>query len=207
MGENTDGGPAVDQGNLDGRLAEVWADHGLSRRHLITVQRTVRHQARSGSEPSPEELWRTTAQPLAERYAHHARAVLDREVPAWLARPGAPTLTSREAGAVLTRVLADSTGLDQLGRWWQRRLRWAAASRHLPDLVVVQTREIERTLDRAELALLDQPPWSHGDRLLTAYELALADLYQYGRHCVARALAARAPTCPRRTARPVVVLP
>lgn len=212
------GGNAAGRGDLERRLARVWAERGLTRRQLITVQRTVRHQARSGGAPTPEELWLTTARPLAERYATEARLVLDQEVPAWLLSvwpPGPdraggvlrPDVPGREAGAVLTRALADSTGLDQLGRWWQRRLRWAAIGHHLPALAVAPTRDLERLANRAELTVLDQVPWSHGDRLLTAYELALADLYQYGRHCVARALAAQAPACGRRPRRPVVVLP
>ena len=65
--------------------------------------------------------------------------------------------------------------INELGEWWQRRLHRGALVRSLPRLLLSGV-EAELVVGTAELALLDGPPWSHGDRLLSAFELAHSEI-------------------------------
>ena len=76
--------------------------------------------------------------------------------------------------ATLGRAVPTPAAIDHLGAWWHRRLRRCAAFRALPELVAGA--EPDLAIGRAEMALLDRPPWSHGDRLLSAFELAHAEI-------------------------------
>ncbi len=70
----------------------------------------------------------------------------------------------------------DAEPLNRLGRRWQSQLRRAAIVSVLPRILISSARDAEDLIAAAEVKLLDQAPWAHDDRLLSAYELAHADV-------------------------------
>ncbi len=156
-------------------MGRVCREHGLQRRELMAYQRAVHALTRAGRAPTPDEFWAATAQPRAQRLLDAARAAIDTEL-APLARAGALVSAGDVAAA-----LPSTTEIDELGQWWQRRLRRAATLRALPDVAAGRPGAAEVTIAHHEMWLLDQPPWSHGDRLLSAFELAHAELRRHGR--------------------------
>lgn len=156
-------------------MARVCRDHGLGRRELMAYHRAVHALTRAGQAPGPDEFWATTAQPRARRLLDAARDAIDAEL-APLARSGALVSVADVAAA-----LPSTDEIDELGQWWQRRLRRAATLRALPDVAARRPGAAEITIAHHEMWLLDQPPWSHGDRLLSAFELAHAEIRRHGR--------------------------
>ncbi|MEZ5408834.1 MAG: hypothetical protein R2761_12465 [Acidimicrobiales bacterium] len=156
-------------------LDRVCREHGLSRRELMAYQRAVHALQRVGQAPTPDEFWAATAQPRAQRLLDAARAAIDAELEP-LARSGA-----RVSAGDVAAALPSTADIDELGQWWQRRLRRAATLRALPDVAARLPGAAELTIAHHEMGLLDQPPWSHGDRLLSAFELAHAEIRRHGR--------------------------
>lgn len=74
----------------------------------------------------------------------------------------------------LLQAVPPNRSIDALGAWWQRRLRRAAIIAALPRLLISD--DADRLIGQAEMSLLDRPPWSHGDRLLSAFELAHGEI-------------------------------
>ena len=167
--------PADPLAGLRLAMGRVCREHGLDRRELMAYQRAVHALDRAGEAPTPDEFWAATAQPRARHLLDAARATIDRELPA-VARTG-DVLAVGDVVAALPSTAA----IDELGRWWQRRLRRAAAMRALPDVAARLPGAAELTIAHHEMWLLDQAPWSHGDRLLSAFELAYAEIRRHGR--------------------------
>lgn len=84
-----------------------------------------------------------------------------------------------QAVATLVAAIPARDGLDELGRWWQRRLRRAATIRAFPTLAGTAAMRAELVVSQFEMQLLDETPWSHGDRLLSAFELAQSDIRRF----------------------------
>ena len=163
-----------------GQLQIVWASHGLSRGELMAAQRAIRRLDQLGQAPSADAYFATTARPRAQLLVREARAAIDVHLPCWagqVRRPAGP--------ASLTLAIPSRAGIDELGRWWQRRLRRAAVVRALPRLVGQLPADLERTIAHYEMALLDRPPWSHGDRLLSAFEQAHGEIGRYSQRRLA----------------------
>ncbi|MEM9133688.1 MAG: hypothetical protein AAF962_15310 [Actinomycetota bacterium] len=180
---------------LHNRLRLLLGTYGLSRREILRVQDGVARLARDGMAPTGNDFWAWTAQPRAQVLIDRATEAIEDELSLLIAElafaapmvgsrpPGAPGRGSVGevdlAGRVLP-LLPRSTDLDQLGWWWQRRLRRAALIRALPALLAGTTADIGLTISRVEMQLLDQAPWVHGDRLLSAFELAYAEIERLG---------------------------
>lgn len=183
-------------------LQAAYELNGLTRAEVVAVERAVMRLVKSGSVPSLDHFWRTTALPRSESLGREARTVIDGALDRLVARaaPFGMTLatvdaTASDGSAVLTpgpgaaeirRRLEASLPMDDdlqlLGRWWLRRLRRSARLQAIPHLV----RDSSATVGRShrfdpELHLLDRPPWCHGDRLLAAFELVNAEIRRYGR--------------------------
>ena len=75
----------------------------------------------------------------------------------------------------LLDAIPSSDPINRLGVWWQRRLRRTATMSALPQLLVAGS-GADALIGRREMELLDRPPWSHGDRLLSAFELAHSEI-------------------------------
>jgi hypothetical protein len=85
---------------------------------------------------------------------------------------------------LLLAALPSLDPIDELGRWWQRRLRRAATLRALPLIALRAPSQAELVIANVEMSLLDRAPWSHGDRLLSAFETAHAEVISHGRRRV-----------------------
>lgn len=75
-------------------------------------------------------------------------------------------------------LAAASTGgrLNEVGAWWQGRLRRRAILATAGRLLITPLERCELAVSAAEMKLLSGPPWCHDDRLLSAYEVAHSDL-------------------------------
>lgn len=193
-------------------LGEVIATHGLSKSELMMTHRAVGRLARSGLAPTLDDFWAATALPRAAPLLEDARRVIDHEldrlaenadrhqdrsadsggmytqpliVLGSAARRSAPIAVVEEVERRLAAALPSNGPLDDLGLWWLRRLRRAALVRALPALLGDVPAAARMAIANREMQLLLRPPWSHGDRLLSAFELAHADLRRYGRHRIA----------------------
>jgi len=69
--------------------------------------------------------------------------------------------------------------IDDLGRWWQDRLRRKAVVSVASRILTSPLRHFELIVSAAEMDILERPPWSHDDRLLSAFELAHSELREY----------------------------
>lgn len=192
---------------LHRQMIEVQACCGLGRRELAETQRAIRRLMREGRAPAPNDFWETTAQPRADRLVRLGIAVVDEEM-ARLRGGVKPkpwsrhrffdgTQTSPEPTEAwvdqLQGALRATNRIDDLGRWWQRRLRWAALAHAIPEVITQTPAGAELVVSSAEMGLLDQAPWAHGDRLLSAFELANRDLHHYATRRFAQVLRTRSP--------------
>lgn len=191
---------------LAGRLREALAVHDLDRRELVAAQRDVTRLQRIGALPSPNEYWQRTALPRAALLIDSSMSAVVEEghrlgeaidgllsaVDDYTRTPDQPTSAPNRpacdrpaldrAGVALAEqaivrlvdAVPSSRSIDALGCWWQRRLRRAAIVGSLPGLLT--SKDADRMIGQAEMALLDRPPWSHGDRLLSAFELAHGEI-------------------------------
>ncbi len=152
--------------------------------------------------PSASEFWTATASPATAPLVEQACAAID----AGLAEYGlalkkfedslrhafrrplnvddveramlieALDAASEEARERMERCYPDRSPLDKLGARWQGKLRRAARRSQLRTTLMSTVAQAEMAAQVAEMKLLDEPPWLHGDRLLTAFELAHADI-------------------------------
>ncbi len=184
---------------LHHQMVAVQASHGLGRREPAATQRAVRQLLRAGEAPAPNEFWETTAQPRARRLTRLGMAVIDEELtrlrggikPRTTSKhrffdeghmPNQPQRPIEPMVDDLRRALSTANRIDELGLWWQRRLRRAALIRSLSTIVTHTPGQAEMLISSTEMALLDQGPWSHSDRLLSAFELANREIQVYASH-------------------------
>ncbi len=186
------------------RLEVVRQSYEIDDRALLQTQREVGRQTSEGLAPSTAEFWRSVASPLADRLADAAKEVIDQELEEFAAgtvrfRRGLRDIGSTnpplrlQAEVDLDAALAHFEGLaldpqplDAVGERFQRRLRRTASRRMLPRSLLTSPAETERIIDRVEIELLDQPPYSHCDKLLVAFELTHADVRAYVREHIDR---------------------
>ncbi len=203
---------------LANRLRRALSMHDLNRQELLAAQRDVSRLKRIGALPGPTEYWQRSALPRAALMVDESMAAvveegqvlgeaidrflteLDRPPLAeWADERLAPTaLTDATSGAIgqLIEAVPSATSIDALGSWWQRRLHRAAVVRAIPELMS-SLAEAELIIGRTEMQLLDRPPWSHGDRLLSAFELAHGEIRTQS-ELVAEGLTSRVATRGRR---------
>lgn len=173
---------------LAARLEAVWELHDLTWTELMAVQQDVEHRAEI---PTPTDFWAAEALPRAATLREVADRTVDDEVAnlddavarfhesvRLLARPRRDDELGRRARADALEILRRVTDsvppgtVDELGARWQKRLRRTARRRELTTIVRTPRKEAELAVSKAEMQLLASTPWSHGDRLLSAVELA-----------------------------------
>ncbi len=189
---------AVVEQRLNERLEAVRSVYDLTPRALLSSHRQLRELVALGTDPSPTEFWEVTANPLAQAMVEAASRVIDDEVGIFedavtRFRRSLTTLvmTTGEdcrpaAAAVLQECIdqmatcsLDRDPINELGAQWQQRLRRAAGRRLFPKIMLVSTNKSEPLIAVAEMSLLNECPWAHDDRLLSAFELAHADVRQH----------------------------
>ena len=182
---------------MTARLDNIRRAHDLDWRTLLASHREVAELDELGVAPTLGEFWATTASPATEILVREACAAIDEELLEFrrvLRRFGQATLAaSRDAGyepAPYETVLAtaverlsicgiDRSALDNLGARWQTKLRRAARKASLPRSLFLSVKKADALVDQLEMELLDRGPWAHDDRLLSAFELAHADIHAH----------------------------
>lgn len=176
------------------RSAELY---GLSRQELVAAQRQVRRLRRAGLLPSVAEYWESTAVPRAEILVETSLEALaeetdrlDEAIERFLVATSRSTLepwiNGAEGRAAIQRsgieaidglraAIPSADAIDLLGEWWQRQLHRRAMLRATPRILLSRD-AAETVVGRVELELLDSTPWCYGDRLLSAFELANAEI-------------------------------
>jgi hypothetical protein len=182
---------------LGGRLRRAIELHDLDRRELMAAQQQIGRLRRAGLLPSPADYWENTAVPRADILVDAAidavteetgrlGEAIDRFLTAtsrstlepWINGAEGRAAIQRSGDEAVERLLAAipaSERIDALGEWWQRKLQRRAVLRAAPRLLVSRA-SAEVVIGEAEVAILDSPPWSHGDRLLSAFELGHAEI-------------------------------
>ncbi|MEL6981752.1 MAG: hypothetical protein AAFO29_04945 [Actinomycetota bacterium] len=163
----------------------------------MAAQQQLRRLRRAGLVPSPQDYWENTAVPRAEilvessvdavvdEWAQLEEAV-DRFLTAtsrstlepWIQGAEGRAAIQQTGTAAIDRVLdalPSSAAIDELGEWWQRQLHHRAVLRSVPRLLT-NRQSAEATVAAVELEILDSSPWCYGDRLLSAFELAHAEI-------------------------------
>ncbi len=185
---------------LVARLHDVQEQHDLSWRLLLSSQRKI---SKAGFVvPTPLEFWATDAAPKAAALATAARLVIDSEVDnaasavsrfsesvsPLLTTPGLETLARTDVSVVLLALASaglDDEPINSLGERWQQRLHRQATRRCLRARVTGSSPPFDQLVATEELAMLDQAPWIHGDRLLSAFEIAHSETRAHLRSRVA----------------------
>ncbi len=185
-------------GELSRGLDGVYSAHQLTYTELMATQRELRRLDTESRAPAPQAFWDTSAHPRAQILVTAATAVIDRgadELQDALGRlrqsvdlleASAPAQTATTPG--LTRHVVDDAAdriasampsrepLDRVGERWHRRLRRSAWLQTVPGRVWAPSTDLDDQIDRAELVVLETLPWAHGDRMLSAFELAHVDI-------------------------------
>lgn len=162
------------------RAATVRTAYDLDRHHLRATERAIRGLARHSMAPTANAFWETTAVPRARRLVDESQTVIDEELPRLAATTDHDDDGADRADAVVAAALGP-VGIHDLGRWWQRRLRRAARVHALPAILLAVPGDAELAVSNQEMALLDVAPWCHGDRLLSAFELANGEIERFAR--------------------------
>lgn len=183
---------------LNRRLQQTVDQHDLGRKELLSAHRDAVRLERAGALAGPTEYWQRSALPRAAllvdpsmaalvdegdnlgRSLDHFLCNLDQARHPWAdtdsGRIAATQASARAIDRMLQAVPSAHT-IHSLGSWWHRRLRRAAVLQALPQLARAGAAgQIDIVIGRAELDLLNGPPWAHGDRLLSAFELAHSEI-------------------------------
>ncbi len=186
------------------RLSAVWEMHDLSLSELLATQATV---AKMSEPATPAEFWAAEALPRAHALRDAATATIDDELEQFadavarfheslrlLARPQRDDELGRRgrlhalaAGHSLAETFPDKT-INDVGARWHTKLHRAARRRSFFATFGVPPAEAELALARTEMELLSEAPWSHGDRMLSAFELAHSDIANHLRRSVVRVI-------------------
>ncbi|MFW2381769.1 MAG: hypothetical protein ACN4GZ_08440, partial [Acidimicrobiales bacterium] len=77
---------------------------------------------------------------------------------------------------VLDSCTASTDNINLLAHRWSTQLRRAAWRRQAHILLFRSAAEADAIIGQAQVALVDECPWAHTDRLLSAFELGHADI-------------------------------
>ncbi|MDH3679739.1 MAG: hypothetical protein OEV40_07295 [Acidimicrobiia bacterium] len=188
------GGPCSAAGAADEQLAilerlRVCLDtlssaHDLRRRDVRAAEQAIRRLDRHAMAPTANEFWATTALPRAQRLLVETRHVIDRDLLCLQAHADRPGSRLRVSHREVVSALPSTQHINDLGCWWQQRLRRAALIRSAAAVVGRPPSQAELTIANHEMALLNRAPWAHGDRLLSAFELVHGEIVRFGRRRV-----------------------
>ena len=196
----------ISQRRLGSHLNSLYEAHVLKARDLWDAQRKISRLMAQGTEPTPSEFWSDTAQPWASVLTSTCISAIEAEAPVLVSaaeRFVESVAIENSRGAAITNAairtaLADhlatpmlqarpkSTELDQLGVVWHSRLRRCAWRKTFPAALFRSAAESDLRTGQAQVQLASQGPWAHGDRLLSAFEGAHAEVRSYYDDCLAR---------------------
>jgi hypothetical protein len=189
----------VSERRLGNRLQSLYAAHSLQAGDLWESQRKIARMNSEGSAPSPSEFWAETAEPWAAMLTTTSISAIDEEMIPLSDAVGRftesvaiananggeisnQTIRTRLQTALTDPIAAvrhDSTHLDGLGVVWHSRLRRAAWRRTFPAALFRSSSVSDLKIATAQVELASAAPWAHGDRLLSAFEGAQADIREH----------------------------
>ncbi len=181
---------------LRSRLRVIADAHDLRGSDLKRTQKELRKMRQDGTEPSPTEFWQTTAEPMAAMMVNTSTVAIDDELlniddaidrftesVRIINRSGTTHITAAQIRQIIEAELlaldscsAATDEINLLAHKWSAQLRRAAWRRQAPVLLFKSTAEADTIIGQAQVALVDESPWAHTDRLLSAFELGHADI-------------------------------
>ncbi len=181
---------------LRSRLRVIADAHDLRASDLKRTQKELRKMRQEGTEPSPTEFWQTTAEPMAAMMVNTSTAAIDDELlniddaidrfsesVRIINRSGSTHITAAQVRQIIEVELevlddcsASTDSINLLAHKWSTQLRRAAWRRQAHVLLFKSTAEADTIIGQAQVALVDESPWAHTDRLLSAFELGHADI-------------------------------
>lgn len=170
--------------SLAEQLAGARSKHGLTWSALLSAQDEIARLDKSGTTPTIEEFWVATAEPMAQPLLDVCIDAIANAYSTAAAGVSRVERGSTEQDAALGRRIAeiwssvsfDQDELNDLGGRWQKRLSRRAARSAFLRSMMRPASEYSAHLELTEMTLLDRPPWRHGDRILTAFELVHGDV-------------------------------
>ncbi len=181
---------------LSSRLRVIADAHDLRGSDLKRTQRELRKMGQEGTQPTPAEFWQTTAEPMAAMLVNTSISAVDDEITnvedaiekfsesvRIINRSGAAHISAAQVRQILENDLlileacaASTDGINQLANRWSVQLRRAAWRRQFPGLLFASSADADAVIGQAQVALVEEAPWAHTDRLLSAFELGHADI-------------------------------
>ncbi len=181
---------------LRSRLRVIADAHDLRRADLKRTTRDLRTLHQDGCEPSPSEFWKTTAEPMAAMLVTTSIAAIDDEMAQVedaidrfsesvriINRSSAAHITAAQVRqtlevelGVLESCAASTDSINLLANRWSAQLRRAAWRRQAHVLLFRSAAEADAIIGQAQVTLVEECPWAHTDRLLSAFELGHADI-------------------------------
>ncbi len=185
--------------NLSSRLESLHSAHGLKSSELWESQRKISRMAADREVPSPSEFWAETAEPWAAIFTSTCILAINEELVPLddavsrfaesiaIANSNGANISNQMIRTVLKKhltepVLAGVPGcaeLDALGVVWHSRLRRAAWRKTFPAALFRSAAASDMKIATAQVELAATAPWAHGDRLLSAFEGAAADVREH----------------------------
>jgi hypothetical protein len=184
---------------LRARLSSLYEAHGLKSSELWESQRKISRMATEDEFPTPSEFWAETAEPWASVLTTTCIAAIEEEVGALsdavgrfaesiaIANSNGANISNQKIRSVLAEHLTgpimsaspNSDPLDALGVGWHSKLRRAAWRKTFPAALFRSATASDLKIASAQVELASQEPWAHGDRLLSAFEGAQADIREH----------------------------
>lgn len=184
---------------LGERLESLFAAHSLKGSDLWEAQRKVSRMLSEHSAPTPSEFWSETAEPWALMLTTSCTAAIDEETVSLADAVGrfaeSIAIINSNGGEIsnqtvrnilaqhltepILKVRPDSAQLDALGVVWHNRLRRAAWRKTFPAALFRSATVSDLKIATAQVELAAAAPWAHGDRLLSAFEGAHADIREH----------------------------
>lgn len=211
---------------LSARLDDVRQQHELTLASLLSEQQAAHKASKEGEALSATAYWQQVAEPRAALYVKDAINVLDSEIYAIeeavkrflgsirifanaSGRRSDPRAVSGWIAEAVHPLLATTPKMDNLnrvGHQWQKRLRRAAAVRSIPELLLNPQLSSRDIISQTEMRLLENSPWVHGDRMLSAFELATSDIGAHLESALARVATSHTAESKRQEAKDILIL-
>lgn len=209
---------AVEQ-RLASRLNDVQEAYQLTLPSLLSEQRKAHRADANGLTMTATTYWQDVAEPRAAQYVDKATAVIDQEFTAVAdavkrfqqsirnysnasgQRSDRSAVSNWISDAVepLLECVPTADQINQVGEKWQQKLHRAAIVRSLPELLLNPQTSARDIIARTEMDLLEKGPWVHGDRMLSAFELATSDIRNYLADELRRVAAPQHPAKPKKS--------
>ena len=177
-------------------LADAQLEHEIDWRALLSSQREIAERAATGGTPDPQIFWLHQAEPRADQLRSACSSIIDAHLLLlWDAvsvfADAARSLSDTDNGVEIdvadlradverlirpiSDIRLDRAALDSVGERWTQRVRRQAIRRYVRS-GGRNDPSFASAIDEQELKMMNQAPWAQADQLLSAFELAHADI-------------------------------